>query len=70
VLESALTAAEHRHYYAGADVVGCAAAHACQLSQGSTFIYWNKRVAAVVTEIFLEVNGNRVNVTEDQLYGL
>lgn len=69
-LESALIAAENRHYYAEADVIGCAAAYAYHLTQAHAFIDGNKRVAAVVTEIFLEVNGVELNVTEDQLYRL
>jgi death-on-curing protein len=69
-LESALVAAENRHFYAEADVLGCAAAYAYHLTQAHAFIDGNKRVAAVVTEIFLEVNGVGLDVTEDQLYEL
>lgn len=69
-LESALVAAENRHFYAGADVIGCAAAYAYHLTQAHAFVDGNKRVAAVVTEIFLEVNGIALEATEDQLYEL
>lgn len=69
-LESALVAAENRHFYAEADTVGCAAAYAYHLTQAHAFIDGNKRVAAVVTEIFLEVNGVGLEATEDQLYEL
>lgn len=69
-LESALVAAENRHFYAAADTVGCAAAYAYHLTQAHAFIDGNKRVAAVVTEIFLEVNGVGLEATEDQLYEL
>ncbi len=69
-LESALVAAENRHHYAEADVVGCAAAYAYHLTQAHAFIDGNKRVAAVATEIFLEVNGVALDATEDQLYEL
>lgn len=69
-LESALVAAENRHFYAEADTVGCAAAYAYHLTQAHAFVDGNKRVAAVVTEIFLEVNGVGLEATEDQLYEL
>ena len=69
-LESALIAAENRHFYAEADVIGCAAAYAYHLIQAHAFIDGNKRVAAVVAEIFLEVNGVSLDATEDQLYEL
>lgn len=69
-LESALVAAENRHFYGGADVIGCAAAYAYHLTQAHAFIDGNKRVAAVVTEIFLEVNGVGLEAAEDQLYAL
>ena len=69
-LESALVAAENRHYYTEADVIGCAAAYAYHLTQAHAFIDGNKRIAAVVTEIFLEVNGIGLDATEDQLYKL
>lgn len=69
-LESALVVAENRHFYAGADVIGCAAAYAYHLTQAHAFVDGNKRVAAVVTEIFLEVNGVSLDAIEDQLYEL
>lgn len=69
-LESALIAAENRHFYAEANVIECAAAYAYHLTQAHAFIDGNKRVAAVVTEIFLEVNGVSLDATEDQLYEL
>ena len=69
-LVSALVAAENRHFYAEADVLGCAAAYAYHLTQAHAFIDGNKRVAAVVTEIFVEVNGVGLDATEDQLYEL
>lgn len=57
LLESALNSAIHRHHYAAADVVSCAATHAFHLSQTHAFLDGNKRVAAAVTEAFLETNG-------------
>jgi death-on-curing protein len=69
-LESALFAAENRHHYAAADVIGCAAAYAYHLTQAHAFLDGNKRVAAVVTETFLGANGVELDATDEQLYDL
>lgn len=70
LLESALAAAENRHHYEGSDVVACAAAYAYHLSQAHAFVDGNKRVAAAITETFLETNGNRLNMTDDEVVKL
>ncbi|HKO99671.1 MAG TPA: type II toxin-antitoxin system death-on-curing family toxin [Pyrinomonadaceae bacterium] len=70
VLESALAAAENRHRYEAADVVGCAAAFAYHLTQAHAFTDGNKRVAAAVTETFLETNGVRLEMTDDEVVEL
>jgi death on curing protein len=57
LLESALNAAKNRHYYETADVVSCAATYAFHLTQTHAFLDGNKRVAAAITEAFLETNG-------------
>jgi len=57
MLESALAAAENRHHYEAADVVSCAAAYSYHLVQAHAFIDGNKRIAAAITETFLETNG-------------
>jgi death on curing protein len=62
LLESALAAAYHRHRYESADVVSCAATYAYHLTQTHAFFDGNKRVAAAVTEAFLETNGRAYNV--------
>jgi death on curing protein len=67
LLESALAAAENRHRYEAADVVGCAAAFAYHLTQAHAFTDGNKRVAAAVTETFLETNGVRLEMTDDEV---
>lgn len=62
LLESALQAAENRHYYEQADVVDCAATYAYHLCMAHAFVDGNKRVAAAVSETFLLVNGWRLSL--------
>lgn len=66
-LECALAAAENREYYEGPDIVICAATYAYHLSQAHAFVDGNKRIAAAVSEIFLEINGARLNSTNEQI---
>ena len=70
LLESALAAAENRHRYEAADVVRCAATYAYHLTQAHAFIDGNKRVAAAITETFLETNGVRLIMTNDEIVQL
>jgi death on curing protein len=70
MLESALAAVENRHHYDAADVTACAAAFAFHLTQAHAFIDGNKRVAAVITEAFLESNGFELHLTDDELVQL
>jgi death-on-curing protein len=70
LVESALAAAENRYRYEAADVVSCAAAYAYHLTQAHAFIDGNKRVAAAVTETFLETNGVRLEMTNDEVVEL
>ena len=67
LLESALAAAENLHHYEAADVVCCAAAYAFHLTQTHAFIDGNKRVGAAITETFLETNGLRLMMTNDEI---
>jgi len=69
-LESALVAAENREYYENADLATCAATYAYHLTQTHAFIDGNKRIAAAVSEIFLELNGARLNTTNEQIVRL
>lgn len=69
-LESALAAAENREYYESADLVTCAATYAYHLAQAHAFIDGNKRIAAAVSEIFLEINGARLSATNEQIVAL
>jgi death-on-curing protein len=69
-LESALIAAEQRQFYENADRATCAATYAFHLSQAHAFVDGNKRAAAAVSEIFLEANGARLGLTNDQIVDL
>ncbi len=69
-LESALTAAENCQYYEQADLIACAATYAYHLSQAHAFIDGNKRIAAAVSETFLEVNGAHLEMTNEQIVEL
>ena len=69
-LESALTAAENRAYYEEASVSVCAATYAYHLTQAHAFLDGNKRVAAAVSEIFLELNGAQLQTTNDEVVTL
>jgi len=66
-LESALTAAENREYYENADLATCAATYAYHLSQAHAFVDGNKRIAAAVSEIFLEINGARLSMSNERI---
>jgi death on curing protein len=57
LLESAILAAENRSYYEDAGIIICAATYAFHLIQAHAFIDGNKRIGAIVAEIFLESNG-------------
>jgi death on curing protein len=70
LLESALAAAENRHGYEDADLATCAATYAYHLTQAHAFIDGNKRVAAAVTETFLESNGSQLAMTDEEIVRL
>ena len=67
LLESALAAAENRHRYEAADVVSCAATYAYHLTQAHAFFDGNKRLAAAITEAFLETNGFELTMTNEEI---
>jgi|SRR6185503_4205625 death-on-curing protein len=69
-LESALVAAENRQHYEAADVVSCAATYAYHLTQSHAFFDGNKRVAAAITEAFLEANGFELTMTNEDIVTL
>jgi len=69
-LESALAAAENRAYYEQASVAICAATYAYHLTQSHAFMDGNKRIAAAVAEIFLELNGAQLKATNQEVVDL
>jgi death on curing protein len=70
LLESALAAAENRQGYEDADLTTCAATYAYHLTQAYAFIDGNKRIAAAVTETFLESNGSQLAMTDGEVVRL
>lgn len=70
VLESALNAAANRYNYETEDLAKLAATFAYHLSQAHAFVDGNKRIAAVVSELFLKLNGAKINVTNDEIVEL
>ncbi|MFN0121081.1 MAG: type II toxin-antitoxin system death-on-curing family toxin [Blastocatellia bacterium] len=69
-LESALAAAPNRHHYEQAGLVICAATYAYHLSQAHAFIDGNKRIAAAMTELFLNINGLHLKTTTEKMVTL
>lgn len=65
--ESALAAPQNRYRYEAADVVSCAATYAYHLTQTHAFFDGNKRVAAAITEAFLETNGCELTMSNDEM---
>lgn len=70
LLESALAAAENRYHYGDADLITCAATYAYHLTQAHAFVDGNKRVAAAITETFVESNGARLTMNDDEIVRL
>ena len=69
-LESALNAAENRCNYETEDLAKLAATYAYHLSQAHAFLDGNKRIAAAVAGVFLEINGAFLKATEDEIIEL
>ena len=69
-LESALAAAENRAYYENAGIAICAATYAYHLSQAHAFLDGNKRIAAAIAEVFIEINRARLRATNDEIVEL
>lgn len=69
-LESALGATANRAHYEDAALAICAATYAYHLTQAHAFVDGNKRIAAAVSEIFLELNGVCLNATNEQIIRL
>lgn len=69
-LESALAAAPNRHHYEDANIVKCAATYAYHLSQAHAFIDGNKRIAAAIMELFLNINRTVLPASDDEIENL
>lgn len=69
-LESALAAVPNRHYYEYAGIVKCAATYAYHLSQAHAFIDGNKRIAAAIMELFLNINQANLQASDDEVENL
>lgn len=69
LLESALTRPEQLHAYGKKpDVFALAAAYAFGISKTHPFVDGNKRVALVLTRVFLLRNGYELDATNDEKY--
>ena len=69
-LASALIAAENRGHYENADLATCAATYAYHLTQAHAFVDGNKRAAAAIAEVFLEINDAHLSATNQQIADL
>lgn len=69
-LESALMAAENRHFYEDASLAECTPAYAYRLCQAHAFVDGNKRVADLAAETFLRLNSASLSATNDELIDL
>jgi death-on-curing protein len=69
-LDSALLAAANREHYEGAGLAICAATYAFHLTRNHPFVDGNKRVGAVVSEVFVRLNGAFLNATNDEIVDL
>ena len=70
LLESAMKAAENRHYYEQATVPVCAATYAYHLCNAHAFVDGNKRIAAAISEVFLMINGWQLTLDNRELVQL
>ena len=70
LLDSALLAAANRQHYEAADLSTLAATYAYHLTRNHPFVDGNKRLGAAVAEVFLRLNGARLNASNDELVEL
>ena len=66
-LDSALKAAKNRFNYETEDLAKLAATYAYHLSQAHAFVDGNKRIAAVVAELFLDLNNAKLTATNEEI---
>lgn len=68
LLRSAIHQAQNDYFYGGADLFGMAAAYAYHIAQAQAFLDGNKRTAATVALVFLELNGLATKTNTTALY--
>lgn len=66
-LESAVKSAENRYYYETEDIAKLASTYAYHISQAHAFLDGNKRIAAAVAGVFLEINGYILKASENEV---
>ena len=69
-LESAIIAAQNRYNYETEELSALAATYAFHLSQAHAFLDGNKRIAAAVAGVFLEINGAWLDASQDEIIEL
>ncbi|BAV64987.1 type II toxin-antitoxin system death-on-curing family toxin [Sphingobium cloacae] len=67
LFESAMARPQHLTAYGDPDVAALAAAYAYGLARNHAFVDGNKRIAAVVSETFLMLNGYVLDATDAEL---
>ena len=67
MLESAMARPHNLVAYGAPDLADLAAAYACGIARNHPFVDGNKRTAAVVSETFLMINGNRLAAGDAEL---
>jgi death-on-curing protein len=67
LLRSALDRPRNLFAYEGADLIGLAAAYGFGIARNHPFNDGNKRVSAVVTEVFLALNGLELTASDDDV---
>lgn len=68
--ESAMNAAENRFNYETEDLSKIAATYAFHLSQAHAFLDGNKRIAAAVAIVFLNINSADLTASENEIIEL
>lgn len=67
ILESALARPVHQFIYESADLPDLAAAYAYGIARNHPFVDGNKRMAAVVMELFLLLNGVAITANDGEI---
>lgn len=68
LLDSALNRAKHAYAYREVDIFDLAAAYAYRLAKNHPFVDGNKRIALVVSRMFLKRNGHDIAASQQEKY--